>query len=261
MEIKKIHFAYFTPTQVTRRYVYCVASGMSNGIPTAQYNLTSVKERHEQHSLEKDELLIVALPSFGGRVPRISPALLRNFWGQDTPAVAITTYGNRGYDDTLLEMQDILKEQGFVTVAGAAFVSVHALSAKVGAGRPNADDLQAAKLFGTQVREKLDAAESIESIPLPGNIPFKELPPPSNFSPITNDKCVLCMQCFRWCPGDAITYNNPNETDVTKCILCHGCVVRCPVQARQVVNEPFLQRVQQLEATFADVYCQPEVFL
>ena len=262
MKIKKIKFAYFTPIQMTRRYVYCVAAGMSNGIPTEQYNLTAVAERSKQHYFEPDEMLIAALPSFGGRIPQVAPALLRNLHGQGTPAVVIVTYGNRGYDDTLLEMQNILQEQGFVIVGGAALVSVHALSEKVGAGRPDAADLAFARDFGVQIRQKVEAmGETPVSMEMPGNTPLKDLPPKMGFSPITNDKCVLCMQCFRWCPTDAITYDNPNETDASRCVMCFGCVTRCPVDARQVVNQPFLDRIKQLEENFSGKRCEPEMFL
>ncbi len=262
MEIKKIKFAYFTPIQVTRRYVYCVAAGMSAGIPTEQFNLTAVEERHKQHEFAQDELLIAALPSFGGRVPKVMPELLRNLKGAGTPAALLVTYGNRGYDDTLLEMQQILQEQGFVVVGGAALVSVHALSGKVGEGRPDASDLAFAREFGAQIRQKVEAMEGLpEEMVMPGNLPLKEAPPKMGFSPVTNDKCVLCMQCFRWCPTGAITYNNPNETDISKCVMCYGCVTRCPVDARQVTNQPFLDRVAQLEENFSGVRCEPEMFV
>lgn len=263
MLIRKIRFAYFTPVQLTRRVMYCVISGMNNGIASEQYNLTAVAERQRQLHFTSDELLVVALPCYGGRLPQVAPPLLENLHGDNTPAVVIATYGGRAYEDTLVEMQEILHRQGFVTVAGAAFVTAHAMSPeKVGAGRPNADDIRMAKEFGQRVREKLEAANALpEPVQLPGSIPFKPLPPKAGFSPLTNDKCVLCMQCFRWCPTDAIKYNDPNVTDANRCVLCHGCVIRCPVQARQVMNEGFHQRVAGLEANFGSSMPENEMFI
>lgn len=262
MEITKVRFAYFTPIMLTRKIVYNIVSGASRGTPTEQCNLTAVKERERDISYAANELLIAALPSFGGRAPVLKPALLRNLHGNNTPAVAVVTYGNHGYGDTLLEMKEVLKEQGFVVFAGGAFVTMHSMVPKVGHGRPNFEDLNMARTFGGQIRDKLDAMESPQEIAtLPGNTPFKPAPPPFTIVPQTNEKCVLCMQCHRWCPVDAIPYNDPNRTEADRCILCHGCIVRCPVKARTVEDAAFKERIQTYEANFAGNNLQSEVFI
>ena len=262
MEITKIRFAYFTPIMLTRKIIYNIVFGASRGTPTEQYNLTSVKERERHQEYASDELLIVGLPTFGGRMPVLQPPLLQNLYGNGSPAIVVVSYGVRGFDDTLLEMKAILQEQGFVVFAGAAFPTTHSMAPKVGAGRPNANDLQLARTFGGQFRDKLSAAKTLEEIAiLPGNTPFKPVPPPFNFVPVTNTECVLCMQCHRWCPVDAIPYNDPNHTEKDKCILCHGCIVRCPVKARNVMEEDFQHKIEQFEDTFAQTHKEPEIFL
>ncbi|NLW78731.1 MAG: hypothetical protein GXY32_04890 [Ruminococcaceae bacterium] len=262
IKISKVRLAYFTPIMLTRTLVYNIAFGVGKGLPNEQYNLTSVKERERLHTLAEDELLIAALPTFGGRAPVMEPPLFRNLRGSNTPAVVMVTYGARGYDDTLLETQAILHEQGFVVFAGAAFITRHALSPLVGQGRPNMQDTQTARAFAQQVLETLEGAEQMEAYTgFPGNTPYKPLPPPSGLTPTTNEKCVLCMQCFRWCPVDAIPYNDPNHTVAGRCILCHGCIVRCPVKARTVEDEGFRQRVAQLEETCAGLAPEPELFI
>ena len=262
MHISKIRFAYFTPIKVTRKVVYNVAYGLGKGLQSEQHNLTESAERRREYQCASDELFIAALPTFGGRVPVIDPPLLRNFHGNNTPAVVIVTYGCRAYEDTLVEMQAILKEQGFITIGGAAFASVHSMAPQVGAGRPDANDLASARTFGEQIRARLEEME--QPVPydkLPGNIPFKDLPQPMNLAPTTNEKCVLCMQCYRWCPTDAIPYNDPNSTDKDRCILCHGCIVRCPVNARTVTDEAFQARISGFVSQFGGNHPESEVYL
>lgn len=262
VNISKIKFAYFTPIMLTRQVVYNIVAGFGPTVPNRQCNLTAAAEREKPHELAPDELLIAAVPTFGGRVPILEPALLRNLHGNGSPAVVVVTYGARGYDDTLLEMKAILEEQGFVVIGGGAFVTMHSVAPRLGAGRPNADDLAKAREFGSLLRERVAQMPQPEEYPsLPGNIPFKDAPPFSPLTPTTNDACVLCMQCYRWCPVDAIPYNDPNMTHADRCILCHGCIVRCPVKARQVADETFQQRIAGLENSFAGNQPESEIFL
>lgn len=37
-----------------------------------------------------------------------------------TPAIAVCVYGNRDYDDALIELKDAIEANGFKTVAAAA---------------------------------------------------------------------------------------------------------------------------------------------
>lgn len=262
VKIAKIRFAYFTPIMLTRQIAYNIASGAGQGAATQQINLTSVAERQKQQEYAPDELLIAAVPTFGGRIPVLDPPLLHNLHGNGSPAVVVVTYGARGYDDTLVEMQDLLTQQGFVVIGGAAFVTMHALSPQVGKGRPNTQDLLMARSFGSQIREKLQEMPQPAALnQLPGNRPYKPAPPPSPLAPSTDEQCVLCMQCYRWCPVDAIPYNDPNKTHADKCILCHGCIVRCPVKARTVTDSAFQGRVSQLEENFGAHQPMPETFL
>lgn len=262
MRISKVYFSYFSPIQATRKVAYNIAATLGAGLPNEQFNLTSVGEREKNHSIEHDELLIVALPSYGGRIPQVSPSLLRNLHGNHSPAIIVATYGNRGFDDVLVETQAILEEQGFHVVAASAFICVHAVAPQVGAGRPDVNDLAVARDFGKMVRKKLESVDHLpENLTLPGNSQLKPLMPPKNYAPETNDKCVLCMQCFRWCPVNAISYNNPNATDASKCILCQGCVIRCPVDARKVLDTGFNERAKLLEQEYSAQRLEPEIFI
>lgn len=260
MQIEKLYIAYFSPGKYTRKVVYNIAFTLSRGLSNQQANLTAVKERGIEYHLGPSDLFLAALPTYGGRIPPVAPALLRNYHGAGTPAVAVVTYGNRGYDDQLAEMRAVLVEQGFVVVAGAAFVCEHAMSEQVGAGRPDNNDLVRAREFGSQVREKLLSMGSPAEVALPGEAPAEPAKAPPG-SPSTLENCVLCMQCYKWCPMDAIPWNDPMHTDAGKCVMCQGCVRRCPVQARKVLDEGFQARVKDMEDKLAGQRCESEVFL
>ncbi len=267
MEINKLTFAYFSPTLSTRRLILHVVWGLGYRVPTQTINITGVSQREKETRLGSDELLVVGVPTYGGRLPNVRPSLFENFIGNNTPVLPVVVYGDRGYDDTLLEMVNDLQVRGFIPVGAGAMIAEHAYTDKVGAGRPDQSDVAAANQLGVLVREKLDSIPSPEYLPeyavtgIPGNIPYKDLPPSLPVAPITNENCVLCMLCWRWCPTNAIAYNDPKSTDAAKCIRCQGCVKRCPPKARQIENEGFLARVAAMEENFSGVRHEPELFV
>ena len=64
--------------------------------------------------------------------------------GITVTAVAVVVYGNRDYDDALLELRDWCVAHGFVPVAGAAFIGEHSYSRPdrpIAGGRPDNPDL------------------------------------------------------------------------------------------------------------------------
>ena len=61
--------------------------------------------------------------------------------GDKTPAVLVCVYGNRNYDDALLELKDISEANGFVPIAAGAFIARHSIFSDVAVGRPDKEDL------------------------------------------------------------------------------------------------------------------------
>lgn len=60
-------------------------------------------------------------------------------------------YGNRDYEDALLELRDTVASLGFTPLSAGAFIGEHSYSTAempVAAGRPDATDLQTARTFG-----------------------------------------------------------------------------------------------------------------
>ena len=105
------------------------------------------------------------------------------------PRLSWSVYGNREYEDALLELQNIAIEAGFTPIAGAVFIGEHSFSTEgtpIAQGRPDADDLDRARSFGTMVQKKISNLESLRNVPplaVPGNFPYRERGPARNTSP------------------------------------------------------------------------------
>ena len=115
MEIKKVTQVHFSPSGTTRKTAEALSE--SFGLPVDDADL--LHDPSVTRRFGADELVIFCLPVFAGRLPEFCPKLLSQFTGSDTPALAVVVYGNRDYEDALLELADLLKSRGFV-LAGAA---------------------------------------------------------------------------------------------------------------------------------------------
>ena len=67
----------------------------------------------------------------------------------------VAVFGNRAYDDALLEMQDVASEIGFRVIAAVAAVAEHSIIRKYGKGRPDADDEQPDKPDGQRMQQDI----------------------------------------------------------------------------------------------------------
>ena len=143
---------YFSPTGGTRTYVRAVAAAMPH--MGGEVDLTRPEERRKVHMFGADDVVVLGVPVYYGRVPEV-PGLLDGLQGEETPAVLLAVYGNRLIDDALAELSDLCAARGFRPLAAGAFVAPHTFSAKVAVGRPNAGDLAAAAELGRRAAEKL----------------------------------------------------------------------------------------------------------
>ena len=249
MNILNVTQAVFSPTGGTQRVADAIAGGMS---------VNKVDLCAEVDELPLFMPLMAVLPVYGGRLPAVAVERLRKIKGQGQPAVAVVVYGNRAYEDALLELKDVLTDCGFVVVAAAAFIAEHSIVRSIAAGRPHAEDMAAAADFGKAVAAKLFADDK-SPVTVPGNYPYKDLPK-MPVVPFTTDACGGCGRCARLCPVGAIPSAAPHTTDAAKCILCMRCVAICPRRAR-IMPPPALEMfTQRLNAVAAEPKA-PEFFL
>ena len=251
MNIEKWIIAHFSPTGGTKKVADAIAAGFP--IPVVEMNLT---KEDSVVNLGQNDALMAVLPVYAGRVPQISLERLSSLKGNGQKAVAVVVYGNREYDDALLETKDALEACGFRVIAAAAFIAEHSIVRSIAAGRPDAQDEALCRQFAADVMEKADDAAPVQ---VPGNAPYKELKP-SAFHPAANESCVSCGVCAEACPVGAIPMEAPGKTNNDLCINCMRCVQVCPQNCR-ALPEPFLAGATKMLNEKAAGYKKPVVFL
>ena len=254
--IDKVRYYYFSPTNTTKKVVEKIAQGVGKKI--IEESLTFIEKNKEEYINEKDTLVIVGVPVYAGRVPQIILKTLKNIKGKGF-VIPVVVYGNRAYEDALVELEDILVQNGFSILAGGAFIGEHSYTKKVGTNRPDTDDLKIAFDFGKRIAEKLEREDYLKPT-FPGNRPYKPDMPVRVFAPTSNEKCVLCKKCWEICPVGAIDKNNPRDVDIEKCIHCYACVKICNFEGREVINNPVQPIIEMLESKFIERK-EPELFL
>jgi ferredoxin len=257
MNIKKIKLIYFSPTGTTKKTLEGIAQGLQiNNIEHLDITSSSaVPCKFEQ--LQSSELAIIGMPVYSGRLPSVAVERLKRLKAEKTPAVVVVVYGNRAYDDALLELRDLASEIGFIPIAGGAFIGEHSFSndiTPIAVGRPDMEDLAKAKTFGINIEERLQKVDKSEQYPLLevlGNFPYKPLKSLSE-SPITNEAtCTQCKLCMTVCPTEAIEFNGSILTDNEACIKCCACVKTCPTNAR-VIPPQIKPIAERLSTNFSE---------
>ena len=251
MNIEKWIIAHFSPTGGTKKVADAIAAGFH--IPVVEADLTKADSAI---TLSENDALMAVLPVYAGRVPQISLERLSALKGNGQKAVAVVVYGNREYDDALLETKDTLEAAGFQLIAAAAFIAEHSMCRSIAAGRPDAQDEALCRQFAADVMAK---AEDAAPFQVPGNTPYKELKP-SAFHPAANESCVKCGDCAEQCPVGAIPLDDPSLTNNDLCINCMRCVQICPVSSR-ALPDTFLAMITQMLNQNAAGYKKPAIFL
>lgn len=179
----------------------------------------------------KEDLCLVALPVFEGRVPRPAAERLRQLQGNGATAILMAVFGNRAIDDCLLELRDIMTQQGFCCRAAIAAAAEHSIFPKFGHGRPDESDQQELAAFAQKIKTALAENTLPDLVKVPGKFPYVDMGGIS-VHPKANGSCVSCGICAAKCPVGAIPKDAPSTTDGSKCITCMRCVVVCPHNAR-----------------------------
>jgi ferredoxin len=239
MDITTIKTVYFSPTETTARIVSGIAQGIGPDI-VGRIDLTLPGTKRCEVEQMHDELTIIGTPVYAGRVPAEAVRRLQLIKGDNTPAVVVVVYGNRDYEDALLELRDIVAELGFRPIAGGAFIGEHSYSSEttpIAPGRPDGEDMEKARRFGESIHEKISRFRTLDDMPVlqvPGNYPFVEWDQPPAMAPVTVESlCTLCAECVAVCPTAAITVEESVLTSKEACIRCSACIKKCPSGARK----------------------------
>lgn len=215
----------FSPTGGTQNVAQIMSEKWDK--EAVKIDLGNAKTDFKKCKIAEQDMVLIAMPSYGGRAPAAAIERLKQIQGNGAKCTLVCVYGNRAYEDTLVEMEDAAKESGFQVVAAVAAVAEHSIMPQYASGRPDASDCKQLRDFAAQI------ADTAGSVPvIPGNRPYKKAGN-GGLVPKAEKSCVKCGLCSEKCPVQAI---DPQSlvADSKKCISCMRCVKKCPQKARKV---------------------------
>ena len=224
----KYYQIVFSPTGGTERVTKAITL---NWPQVDTIDLSAPDTKYTDICFESDSLVVIAMPSFGGVAPQLALDRLAMIKGNGAKCAVAAVYGNRAYEDTLVQMEDYAQNAGFQVIAAISAVAEHSIIHEYAAGRPNLNDCKELAEFGDRILEKA-TSNKLSRPSVPGNRPYKKAG--TGMVPKADASCTSCGLCVQKCPAGAISANTPGATDKSTCISCMRCVSICPVHARKV---------------------------
>ena len=296
----RVRGMFFSGTGTTEKIVTATADGItrsSDRFCRAQdIDFTPPGAREQFYRFAPEDILVFGVPVIAGRVPNVLLPFLNTLEGGGAMAIPVVLYGNRDFDDALIELRNILEERGFHTVAAAAFIGEHSFSRVLAAGRPDERDMQIAEDFAKAAAAKIEklAAEAevaqterlateaevagtpdqllhdLEPIEVDGEDPFRPYYKPRDRQgnhinilkvkpKLDASKCTKCGICVAACPMGSIKPEAPGVVDGI-CIKCCGCEKKCPEGALYFDDEGYLYHKTELELGYPDRK-EPKLFI
>jgi ferredoxin len=248
------HLIYFSPTGTTQKITTSIVQGL--GAKNVLHYDVTLPDSSVETELS-DGVAIIGVPVYAGRTPKLCLQRMQSITAKGLPCILVALYGNRAFEDALVELRDFATSQGFEVVAAGAFIGEHSYSTRkrpIAAGRPDSQDLLLAETFGQQVALKINNG-NLTTPEIAGNVPYKERVKLGGVAPDTiREKCTLCGRCAEICPAGVITVSDQVVTEADHCIMCCACVKTCEVEARPF-NHP---RIEEKRAMLHQNCSQPK---
>ncbi|MEG2000233.1 MAG: EFR1 family ferrodoxin [Evtepia sp.] len=272
MNVKTVWAVYFSATGTTRRTVTTIAGQLADlaECPLKEFDFTLPPARTHAMAFAEGDLVVFGTPVYAGRVPNLLIKYIASFQGNGAIGVPIVVYGHRAFDDALIELRNTMEENGFHTVAAAAFIGEHAFSDTLAAARPDARDLAIANEFAGHISDKVESLRDFPApVVVPGNDPIGPYFQPKHHDgtridirkvkPQTTEDCVKCKLCAKHCPMGAISMDDPTLVPGI-CIKCNACVKNCPKKAKFFSDPDFLFHRDDIVALYSTPRKRPQLF-
>ncbi len=276
MKIQTVWSVWFSATGTTERTVRALADTLGErlGAERKDFSFNLPEAREKDLTFGPEDLVVMGVPVYAGRVPNLLLPYIRDrVKGDRTPAVCAVLFGNRNFDDGLIELRNVMTENGFMPLAGAAVAGEHAFSRVLGAGRPDSDDMALVQTLAERTAEKIRNLDTLPEKPVEveGCDPLRPYytPRDRNGEPIRDflkakpavdpARCTRCGLCARLCPLGSI---DPEDvTRVGRCFKCCACVKNCPAGARYFDHAGYLYHQHELEEMYAGRRADTRIFV
>lgn len=277
MNINHVWAVYFSPTGTTKKVACHLSQSIAQGLSASweEYCFNLPETRQQDLAFGPSDLVVLGIPVYAGRVPnQMLPFIRDQIQGNGALVVPVVLFGNRSFDDGLMELRNVLVANGFHPIAAGAFVGQHSFSEILGAGRPDNQDLALVHdLSGKTIQKVLTLTETaILPVSVEGQDPIRPyyIPKDSQGEPLKDflkakpvtdlSKCIYCGLCASNCPMGSI---DPEDVSlvVGKCIKCCACIKDCPTGAKYFDSESFLFHRQDLETRYAGIRVESQIFL
>jgi len=262
-KFKTVSGLWFSPTGTTKKTVSAIvgsiAKNLKNECELNKISLTLPSERVRPLVYKSGDIVVLGVPVYAGRVPNILLKYLDTLRGNKAIGIPVVLYGNRNYDDALVELSDMMTEKGFKVMAAGAFIGEHSFSKILGEKRPDEDDIDKAKDFGFEISNKIKDIDIDVKLKIKGNQPYRSYYRPRGINgefydfrkikPKTNDKCIDCKICVSLCPVGSIDLDDVSKFNGI-CIKCGACVKGCPRKAKYYDDVNYLKHKHELEEEY-----------
>lgn len=266
MKPENISLIYFSPTSTTGIVLEEIARGLGYDSPDV-IDITRPEIRNQPAPKFDNNLVLIGAPVYAGRIAKDAVDYFNTLTGAGSLAVLVVLYGNREFEDAMLELKNLASERGFVPFAAGAFIGEHSFSDNeflIAKNRPDEDDLEKAFLFGKKIADLLNTIETpkdVIPVEVPGNFPYRDGMANGAFSFISvTDDCDDCGLCVSACPKNAVDESNRYSTIDPECIFCCACIKACPQQARVLKDGPIKEKAKWLSETYAQRK-EPQTYL
>lgn len=269
---KRICLSYFSGTGTTQKVVRAIGEILANDLGISnidEMDFTFLKNRDISPTYNEEDIVIMGLPTIAGRVPNLMLNFLNSIKSNNSLGISIMTFGNRSFDDSLMELTQIMRASGMRVVAGGGFACEHSFSTILGKGRPDDEDMIFIEEFAHKIAEKIKSND-FSDVVVKGNDPIGPYYMPQDrngnhidirkVKPKTNDKCIDCKLCAKLCPTGAIEFDDVSKVTGI-CMKCCACIKKCPVDAKYFDDEGYLYHKRELEEVYGVRRADSEYFL